>query len=347
LAAFAADTVLIVSSEGTYDSLAVLPLDPTTGALGLAPGSPADVGIRIGDAETLAADPLTRRVFFGSNLSGLIAVADLDATGAPVPVAGSPFAAERNGVSVIKVAPAGDSIYVGYHGASILSRYTVDGAGALTLAQTIATDPHGHVETMLLVDDVLYVGFMDTSSIVGYRLDGAGAFLAGPTVAAEIATNVRPDYLQAIETRLYCSLAADGSVDAFDIEEDGSLTRLAGAPYVFPGIGGFELIAVQPGGEFIAVGAETPTAAVGLYAVNEDGSLTPTGTPLALHDRRGGPERLNFSPDGRFLYVCDHVGQGLYVLDTTGGALAFAATPRYQLPGRQIDVLVLELSVVP
>jgi hypothetical protein len=51
-------------------------------------------------------------------------------------------------------------------------------------------------------------------------------------------------------------------------------------------------------------GAEAPTAAVALYAVNADGSLTPissnppSGDPLVLHDRRGGPEGITFSPAG-------------------------------------------------
>jgi len=351
LAPFASDTMLVVSSEGTLQNLAVLSLNTATGAVGSLPGSPVDVKANIGDAETLAADPARRRVFLGSNIDGVIAVCDLDLAGRPVPVAGSPFAAERRAVSSMRITPAGDSLFVGYHAESILSRYAVSPAGTLTLAQSIPTVAGSFVETMRQVGNVLYVGFLTTSNIVGYQLDGGGAFVVDgdglPTIVADVTTAERPDDLIAIETRLYCSLAQAGAIDAFTVGGDGSLTRLAGAPYTFPGIGGFELIAAQPGGAFIAVGAETPTAAVGLYAVAPDGTLIPNGAALTLHDRRGGPEGLTFSADGRFLFVCDHVGQGLYVLETTGGVPAFAAMPRFELPGRQIDVLRLNIAVDP
>ncbi|MDH3591084.1 MAG: lactonase family protein, partial [Planctomycetota bacterium] len=322
----------------------------TTGVLGLLPGSPADVGISIGDVETLAADAALRRVFFGSNESGRIAVVQIGDDGAPAPVAGSPFEAEQGSISVIKVSPTGQNLYVGYHAANLISRYTVDPTGALTLVQTISTGGRERVETMVLLGDVLYVGFLGSSSIIGIRLDGE-AFevdgLGAPVLAADVPTNTRPDYLVALGARLYCSLANDGSVDAFDVGADGSLTRIAGAPYRFDGIGLFELIAVQPGGGLLAVGAETPSGAAALFTINADGSLTPTGEAFVLHDRRGGPEGLTFSADGRFLYVCDHVGQGLYAFDVTGGTLAAAVPPRYELPGKQIDIVRLDVAVAP
>lgn len=348
---FASGDVLVVSSEGTTESLAVLSLDPATGQVGLLAGSPANVGVQISDAETLAADPARRRIFFGSNLTRRIAVLDLDGAGRPVPVFGSPFLAQFQPVSVIKVSPAGDMIYVGYHDHSTISRYSVDAAGALTLAQSIVTPSGNHVETMLQVGDVLYVGFETTSNIVGFQLDAQGAFVVNgmgdPTEVAVVSTNIRPDYLVAIADKLYCSLAQAGSVDAFQIEASGALTRLAGSPYAFPGMGLFELITVQPGGALIAVGGERPTATVGLYTVNGDGTLTPAGAPLAMHERGGGPEGMVFSADGRFLYVSDHIGQGLYVFEVTGNTIDFAATPRYMLPGRQIDVIRLALNVNP
>jgi len=348
-AAFASTSILVVSSEETGENLAVLALDLATGELGQLPGSPANVGVGITDVESLAADPARRRVFFGSNLNGAIAVCDLDANGVPDSVSGSPFAAEHPGVSVVKPSPAGNMIYVGYHAQSTLSRYDVAADGTLTLAQSIPAGPSSHVETMLLIGDVLYVGFEQGSNIIGYRLDANGAFQTdgqgSPTIVTNTTTNARPDYLATTNGRLYCSLANDGSVDAFTIEADGSLTRIAGAPYTFPGITQFELIAVQPGGAHIAVGAEKPSAAVGLYTVNGDGSLTPAGEPLVVHERAGGPEGMAFSADGRFLYVCDHIGQGLYVFEISGSQIMFAATPRYALPGKQIDVIRLDIAV--
>ena len=94
LAGFASSSLFVVSSEDTVDGIAVLSLDVGTGEVGLLPGSPANFGVEIGDAETLAADPIARRVFLGSSINGLIAVFELDARGVPTQVAGSPFTAE-------------------------------------------------------------------------------------------------------------------------------------------------------------------------------------------------------------------------------------------------------------
>jgi 6-phosphogluconolactonase (cycloisomerase 2 family) len=348
---FASGTVLVVSSEETASSLAVLSVDTATGELGQLPGSPADVGVRIGDAETLAADPARRRIFFGSNVTGRIAVVELDAAGAPVPVAGSPFVAERPQVSLIQVAPSGGTIYVGYHEEQLLSRYDVDAAGALALAQSVSTAPSGFVETMLRVGDVLYVGFRDSSNVVGYRLDGDDAFATdaagAPVVVADVPVNRRPDHLMESGGRLYCSLSPDGSIDAFTIESGGALTRLPAAPYRYPGLGAFELMTASPLGDVIAVGAETPSATLALFGVAPDGSLAPAGSPLVVHGRKGGPEGIVFSEDGRLLYLCDHVGQGLYVLEVQGHQVSFAPTPRYDLPDQQIHVLRLDLTVAP
>ena len=83
------------------------------------------------------------------------------------------------------------------------------------------------------------------------------------------------------------------------------------------------------------------------YTVNSDGTLTPAGDALILHDHKGGLEGMFFSADGSFLFVCDHIGQGLYVFEITGSTIGFAATPRYELPSRQIDVLRLDVAVSP
>ena len=349
---FASGTAFVVSSEATDDSLAALSMDTDTGRLGMLPGSPFNSGIVIGDVETLASDPSLRRVFFGgsANGGGALGVFDIEATGQLIQVSGSPFVAERDTPSVIKASPSGDMIYVGYHNDSIISRYTVDGAGILTLAQTISTAPASHVETMLQVGNVLYVGFLNDSQIVGYQLESDGVFsvdgMLNPITVANVTTNLRPDYLNVIGDKLYCSLANDGSVDAFQIEANGDLTRLAGAPYPFPGIGLYELIAVRPGGSHVAVGSELPPA-VALYTVNGDGSLSPSGQPVVLHDGQGGPEGMAFSADGRFLYVCDHIGGGLYAFEIVNDVLGFAPEARYELPGSQIDILRLDIDVTP
>ena len=73
---FATDEILVVASEANDRSLALLSIDPASGTLGYLPGSPIDLGVSISDVESLAADGARRRLFFGSDLTGAIAVAE-------------------------------------------------------------------------------------------------------------------------------------------------------------------------------------------------------------------------------------------------------------------------------
>jgi len=339
---FASNTVLIVTSEGTPRTLAILSVDVVSGRLGLMPGSPADVGAPVNDVETLAVDTLRRRVIVGSSLTGVIAVVSIAADGSIAPVAGSPFAAERAAPSVCFL--NGDVLYVGYEGDSVISQYAVDPAtGALsTLAPTL-TIAGTHVESIARSGDFLFVGCNTTSNIVTLAIDPATGVLS--TTGLAIATNVRPDYLRVLGSRLYGSLSADGTVDAFDINPaTGALTRLAGAPYPYPGLGIYEHIEVQPGGQFVAVGSELPPAAA-LYAVNADGSLSPSGTAQVMPGTQGGPEGMEFTPDGRFLYVANHIESGIYVFPVGTGTLG--APRRWRLEGAQIDLALVGMSVAP
>ncbi len=347
-----ATSVLIVTSEGTPLSIALLGLDPATGLLTLDDDSPRDIGAPIGDVETLAFDPARRRIFMGSDQAGRIAVVTVTAQGRLDPVPGSPFLAERARPSSLTLSADATVLWVGYELEFVISAYAVDPAsGAIT---PIAGSPFPtgagpnvgtHVEHIMRSGDLLFAACRDTSNICLLRIDAATGALA-PTGTA-VTTNVRPDYLREIGDRLYCSLSGDGSVDAFDVDRAApTLTRLAGAPYKFPGIGIYEHIEVHPGGALIAVGSELP-AAVALYAVNPaDGTLAPTGAALVLHPGQGGPEGMEWSPDGRFLYVASHVNEpGVYAFELAGGALQPASPARYVLPGRQIDLLLAPLPI--
>ena len=83
------------------------------------------------------------------------------------------------------------------------------------------------------------------------------------------------------------------------------------------------------------------------YALRYDRSLTPEAQPLRLSGEVGGPEGMAFTADGRFLYVCDHIVGGLFVIDVGDGTLHLSTPGRIDLPGKQIDVVRMDIAVIP
>ncbi len=345
---FAAKMVLVATTERTPLTLALLSVDERTGALGLLPGSPIDVGAQTGDFETLAVDVARRRVFVGGSNNGRIAVVTVDGRGAVKPVPGSPFIAQGR-PSALALSHDGRFLWVGHEGPGI-SAYAVHvETGALSPVEgSPFTLPGRHVENLLLSGDWLFVGCRVGSYVAALRVDRQTGKLA---LAGEpVLTEPRPDHLRVIGDRLYCSLAEASAIDAFAIDRaSGALARLPGAPYRVPGLKDYELIEVHPDGKTIAAGVCEPPC-VALFDVEEDGSLASKGSPAALHGGLGGPEGMEWSRDGRFLYVASHLesADGIYVLEYLGPSLVPADPFRYRIvAGGQIDLALVPLEVAP
>lgn len=336
---------MTVSSRNTAGTLSLLSINQTTGELGLLPGFPQDVGTPIADAETLAVDAFNRRVYLASNLNGKISVSDIDLAGRATPIAGSPFDSDAISPTVLSLGPNRDVLYVGYADENFISILSVDPAtGAIGAPLSAPLVINGRsIETMKPLGDLLYVFCRDSSNILCFRIEPSGLLT---TLPVNVTLPSRPDFADFIGNRLYVSTAGS-EFEGFDLDPNtGDLTRIAGSPWVFPGLDRYELIRAHPSGNFIAAGAEDP-ANVGLLEVNPtDGTLTLVNV-LNLTSNIGGPEGIFWEPSGRFLYVADHIGEGLFVFELVNGRLQPAATPRYRLPGGQIDIDISAMSVNP
>ncbi|MFQ5505883.1 MAG: beta-propeller fold lactonase family protein [Planctomycetota bacterium] len=347
-AGFPSNLTLLVSSEATPLTLAVLSLDQVDGRLGVV-GGPLDVNASISDAETLAADEANRRIYLGSDLSGTVAVVTMDGTGKLTPVSGSPFSLEAPQPTVVRLNTASNVAYVGYRDQSFLSRYPIDPAtGALGSALPKVPINGTFIETMQRLGDLLYVICNTTSNILAFRIEADGTLT---DLGVNVPLDPRPDYIDFVTdslagtNRLYVSLTA-GSIDAFDVNTaTGALARLPGAPYPFPGLTTFELLRASPDGQFIAVGSERPPAA-GLLRVESDGSLTPVHSQV-MSEGTGGPEGMVWTPNGRFLLVANHLLGGIHVYERVGELLRTGPVPCYTLPGRPIDLVMTSMAVNP
>lgn len=345
LAGFPSQVTMIVSSRNTARTLSLLSVDQSTGELGLLPGFPTDVGAPVGDAETLAVDAFNRRVYLASNINGMIAVSNIDLAGQATPVAGSPFASGGAAPTVLSLGSNRDVLYVGYENENFISMLSVNtSSGAIGAPISPPLIINGRsIETMKQFGDLLYVFCRDTSNILCFRIEPNGTLT---TLPVNVSLPSRPDFADFIGNRLYVSTFGN-EFEGFDIDPNfGDLTRIQGSPWVFPGLDRYELIRAHPSGNFIAVGTEIP-ASVGLLAVDStDGSLSLVNV-LRLTPNVGGPEGIFWEPSGRFLYVNDHIGEGIFAFELVNGRLQPAATPRYRIPGGQIDMNISPMSVNP
>lgn len=346
---FQSDWVITVSSRETDQSLALLSVNQDTGALGVA-GGPFTSGVRVGDFETLAVDEANRRVYFGGGAQ-LIAVADIAADGSFSAVAGSPFTADVTAnINAVKLNLAQGVAYVGYSNDKI-SMLGLDANGAITgpIAPPISVNGN-FIETMKIFNNsLLYAICNNTSNIVALQIQPDGTLQNLPV---NVPVPVRPDYIEFIGNNMYVSTsgADDGQsfIDAYAINAStGALTRLPDAPYAVPGFGVFELLRADPSGQFIAVGSEVPPGVALLSVDQSDGSLTPVQAFATNLPGRGGPEGILWTPNGRFLYVANHITPGIYAYELSGGQLVPATTPRYSLPGFQIDLSINNMPVTP
>ncbi|MDF1663994.1 MAG: hypothetical protein P1V97_19650 [Planctomycetota bacterium] len=345
VAGFPSQVTMTVSSRNTARTLSLLSVDQSTGELGLLPGFPLDVGAPVGDAETLAVDAFNRRVYLASNINGMIAGSNIDLAGRATPIAGSPFASEGAAPTVLSLGANRDVLYVGYENENFISLLSVNpttGVVGAPISPPLVINGN-FIETMKQLGDLLYVFCRNTSNILCLRIEPNGTLT---TLPVNVSLPSRPDFADFIGNRLYVSTAGS-ELEGFDLDPStGDLTRIQGSPWVFPRLDRYELIRAHPSGDFIAVGAEDP-ANVGLIAVDSvDGSLSLVNV-LGLTPNVGGPEGIFWEPSGRFLYVNDHIGEGIFVFELVNGRLQPAATPRYRLPGGQIDMDISAMTVTP
>lgn len=344
---FASAISLVVASERTPETLAVLSVDETSGALGLV-GGPRDVEAPIGDVESAAVDVAARRVYLGSDLDGTLAVADVAATGALATIAGSPFPLESAAPTVVVPNPGADRLYVGYRDEAFLSVFPLDpGTGAVGTALAPVPLDGMSVETARRVGDLLYVLCNATENILAFRVEANGDLT---DLGVDVRASGRPDYVEFIgdgvgPTRLYVSTLA-GLVDGYDVDvATGALTTLPGSPYEFPGLTTHELLRATADGAYLGLGTEVPPA-VALLGVEADGSLTPLDF-VQMNGGVGGPEGIVWTPNGRFLMVANHTVGGIFVFERVGDRLEAAQVPRVLLPGFPVDLVLTDLAVAP
>lgn len=199
------------------------------------------------------------------------------------------------------------SLYVTNSRSGTLTIFTIGRSGALTpVGEPVPTGalPRGTVFTP--EGRTAYVVNSGANQVSVYRVGEHGQLtqLSPPAATGEfpfaiaIAPNGRSLYVSNFGT----PDARDGTVSAFAVERDGTLTPLGGP--LPSGAERAKGVAVTPDGRFLYVShgmpSDTEPGAVTTFALQEDGTLRRTGAAVTIGRSGAG---VAVSPNGRFLYV--------------------------------------------
>ncbi len=108
---------------------------------------------------------------------------------------------------------------------------------------------------------------------------------------------------------------SDGSVTAFAIGSDGSLTELAGSPFAVPS--NSSDLAVHPAGTFLYV-TRYERPGIATFEIQGGGGLVPRPSPPADVNIRSA-RFLSFSPSGSHLYLASADAIRAFRVETDGG----------------------------
>jgi len=118
--------------------------------------------------------------------------------------------------------------------------------------------------------------------------------------------------------------SVSGSVSAFSVASDGSLSAVAGSPF---STGAEEpvAVAVSPDGKHLYVSNQA-SGKVSAFSIAADGSLSPVaGSPFATSD----PQGMAVSPNAKYLYVANGGSQNVsaFAIAANGSLSAVAGSP--------------------
>lgn len=320
----------IMGPEGGFDrTVAAYDIDPATGALTPAPGSPF-IGRQ--NSRSVTVHPSGKFAYVGTGCcSQFFGYAIDPTTGALTPVPGSPFliAAVEDRVAIhptgrFLFAGAGDFVF-GLAidpdtGTLTLRDSVVEGLGA-TENSTMTLDPTGRFIFSVNVNNPDTGDVQVTLGAVSIDpVSGGLTLVPGSPFPVIGFGSLTVDAAGRFAYLNYGTIIHQGIIQVFSINQDvGALTEIAGSP--FP-TGAYPLkVVLDPSGRFAYVPNRFSNN-VSAYTVDATtGALTPvTGSPFPAGVE---PVSLTIDPTGQFMYVANSASNNVsaYIIDPDTGAL--------------------------
>jgi 6-phosphogluconolactonase len=271
--------------------------------------------------------------------NNLSAYAIDSASGALLPIAGSPFAANGTTPTALAVDPNGDFLYVANNASNNVSVYAIDAVHGTLTAVAFPTNA-GTAPGALVVDprdQYLYVANLGSNNISAYSIQNG---MLSEIQGSPFSVGLEPASMQFDPNGNFLYVAnfngANLAVFALD-QATGFLSNISGSPYR-TGSGPLS-IAVDPTNTFAFI-ANEGDATISEFTLNPDtGALAAVaGSPIAVSTN---PESLAVDPQGRYLYAAN-VTSGDQVASFSITPASGALTP---LSAAQAGALPISLAV--
>jgi 6-phosphogluconolactonase len=323
------------------------------GSLTALPGSPfaaggVGTGSTIGSQGALQATADGRYLLAADAKSNQISVLRIKPDGTLQPAGGSPVSS--GGVQPVSIAIAGDLVYVGNTGpgGSNYTGFRLNRGGHLRpiAGSTVALpDGSGLGDVLLSPDGEHLIGTrVATSLIDSFAVDDNGRLVRAPGSPFPAQTGFYGPFGSAFRptnpSQLYVTNAHNaqggggpGTVSAYTVAADGTLTPIGASPYADNQIAPC-WAAIAPDGQTLFA-ANTASDTISAYTINKDGSLTLMGsTPLRKPGGASavGPFDLHIDPSGQTLYVVDEKLPAVSIFAISGSSLTELASSPVALP---------------
>ncbi len=170
----------------------------------------------------------------------------------------------------VTVSPKGDYVVasLGTSGDVVFAYTSANGVGTLTSTIAAATNVSGDFSLALDANDYAYIA--RTNGLAVYTLGTTDTNAATFTYAA--GTTPRGVTLSKNDGYVYTANEGTGTISAFGIDANGSLTTLTGSPYAGPA--NVAALGVDNTGAYMIAAGYDGTAGVRLYAIGATGILT-------------------------------------------------------------------------
>ena len=307
----------------------------------------AGTGTIIGSQGSLQASADGRFILAADAGSNQISVLRIAPDGSLAPVNGSPFSSQ--GIEPISIAVHGDLVYVANEGNGVsgsnYSGFRLTPLGRLisipgsTITLSATANP-GDILFNSTGDNVVGVE-VGTSDPNTFRIDsflvGADGRLSpapGSPFPAQAAGPFGSEFSPTNPSHLYVSNAhagaGNGSVSAFNVAPNGSLSSIGASPYADQQTAPC-WVEITHDGRFLFT-VNTASTTISRYAILPDGSLQLLGSTPFSSGTGIRPFDARLGPNGATLYVVDSALDAVTAFAVNGGSLTELPSSPFHLP---------------